>query len=180
MKTYLPARACFVVALLSATLVASVAEAQKPRSSIDRRSRPNGGFWESNSGSRSSSVVNRSQWGTIGSQRTVVNRTTAPTNLRLGAPTVMPSTGTPLVSAQRHPAFPVATPTVVTQPKSVIYHDHAGQIYYPRDIYSGPVYVPNQNVLIHPSSTVHSTDPSVTMPQAVPAAVSSVQPGQVN
>lgn len=55
-------RSCFALACL--LMVTSIAEAQSPRSSIDRRLRPNGGFWQSNSGSRSSgsSMASRSNW----------------------------------------------------------------------------------------------------------------------
>ena len=64
MKAHWSIRASSVMALLGMTIFTTVVEAQQPRSSIDRRQRPNGGFWESNSNARGSggAAIRRATW----------------------------------------------------------------------------------------------------------------------
>ena len=49
-----------MVAMLAVALVVETAAAQKPRNSIERRLRPNGGFWENSSSSQRSYTPSRS------------------------------------------------------------------------------------------------------------------------
>lgn len=53
------ARLLAIASLLLTCLIVDIAAAQKPRSAADRRQRPNAGFWDNSSASRSSS---RSTW----------------------------------------------------------------------------------------------------------------------
>lgn len=112
-----------LASLMGSLLIADIADAKKPRSSVERRQRPNGGFFESSASSRSYtnkrsvfrswrfySPPNRysrstpaARWAPSRSDRVVYRRYVVPSN------TVIPSTLVP----STQPAVAGATPTSV-------------------------------------------------------------------
>ncbi len=168
MKKCCSLRGCIAMAIAGATLLTSVAEAQQPRSSIDRRLRPNGGFWEGSSGARtsSSSIASRSQW----SGSTVAPRAIPSGNIVSRGNIVSPNTVTP--------GAVVRSTTVQPQPPAV-----SGQVAMPSRNVSQPAVVQQQATsgrvyYTYPSNTWHYPGGYVVVPNSGQQTMIVCQDGQ--
>jgi hypothetical protein len=112
-------RGCLVLACL--LTITGIVEAQSPRSSIDRRLRPNGGFWQSNSSSRasSSSISSRSTWTSRPTQSAVATSGRYPSSSYAHHSMAPLPPGRYLIQGQWVVVHPVTTPkTTVVQPST--------------------------------------------------------------
>lgn len=157
MKARQSVRFCSVLALLGAMAFASIAEAQQPRSSIDRRQRPNGGFWDSGSSSRSSgAMVSRSNWSGGLASSSVVSRPVSPQSVQYAGTT--------------------GRPVIVLPPQNVIRSSQPGtiqQVGTQPTIVAGPSTVTGTRVVSGPSATVVVQQPSQSVPQSGVSVVPS-------
>lgn len=120
-----------IASLLLTCMIVDIAAAQKPRSAADRRQRPNAGFWDNSSSSRSS--VSRSSWSnpmsfsaprayasqgnlTTGSYAGTSNRYVPGTIVTTPRSQYSAAPGQTVISSGQVASHPVAAGAIVAQP----------------------------------------------------------------